>query len=97
MIRHVAMFKWKDGVTAEHADHTAAVLRALPAVIPELVSYHVGRDLGISNGNFDFCVVAEVHSVEAFAAYRDHPQHQAVLQEYIVPHIAQRVAVQFSS
>jgi len=97
MIRHVAMFRWKAGVTAEHADHTAAVLRALPAAIPELVSYHVGRDLGISNGNFDFCVVAELHSVEAFEAYRDHPQHQAVLKEYIVPHIAERTAVQFSS
>ena len=97
MIRHVAMFRWKDGVSADHAEHTAAALRALPAAIPQLVSYHVGPDLGINKGNFDFCVVAEVHSYEAFEAYRDHPQHQAVLQEYITPHVEQRVAVQFSA
>ena len=97
MIRHVVMFRWKDEVSADHAAHTAAALRALPAAIPELVGYHVGPDLGVSDGNYDFAVVAEVNTVEDYYAYRDHPQHQAVVKEFIAPHIAARTAVQFSS
>jgi hypothetical protein len=97
MIRHVVMFRWKEGVGHDHAARTAAALQTLPAQIPQLVGYHVGADIGISGGNFDFAVVAEVATTDDFVIYRDHPTHQAVIKEFIAPNIAERVAVQFSA
>ena len=48
MLRHVVVFRWKDGTTAAEVDAIAAALRALPGQIPELRAYDVGVDAGLS-------------------------------------------------
>lgn len=95
MIHHVVMFRWKDGVDDAHVQATAAALRALPGQIPEIVSYSCGPDLGVAETNFDFAVSAQFADVEGFVTYRDHPAHQAVVQQMISPFVAERCAVQF--
>ena len=95
MIQHVVMLRWREGVDAAHAAATADALRRLPALIPQIVDYRCGPDVGISGGNFDFAVSARFASVADFVAYRDHPEHQAVVQSLIGPFIAERTAVQF--
>ena len=95
MIRHVVMFKWNEGIDEAHVAATAAALERLPGLIPQIRSYTLGRDLGVASANFDFAVTGEFESVESFVQYRDHPDHQAVVQTYIAPHISERAAVQF--
>ncbi|MFM2076886.1 MAG: hypothetical protein RJA49_776 [Actinomycetota bacterium] len=95
MIRHVVMFRWKDGVDAGHVEATAAALSRLPALIPQIVSYAYGPDLGIAPVNFDFAVTAQFASRADFEAYRDHPDHQAFVGAFIAPFAADRFAVQF--
>ncbi|MGB8862237.1 MAG: Dabb family protein [Ilumatobacteraceae bacterium] len=96
MIRHVVVFRWNDGVEEAHVAATSAAFAELPAQIPQIVSYAFGPDLGVAPANFDYAVTADFESVDDFAAYRDHPAHQALLAAYLVPFIEQRHAVQFT-
>jgi hypothetical protein len=95
MMRHVVMFRWKEGVEPAHAAATAGALRRLPALIPQIVEYACGTDLGVAPTNFDFAVSARFASLDDYITYRDHPEHQAVVQSMIGPFVAERSAVQF--
>lgn len=93
-LRHIALFRWQDGVDDAQVAEVERLLGALPGVVPELRSYTFGRDAGLSEGAFDFAVVADVDDEEGFAAYRDHPDHQAALA-VIRPLLADRAALQY--
>ncbi|GAB3500658.1 Dabb family protein [Nocardiopsis coralliicola] len=94
-LRHIALFTWNDDASPGEIAAIGEALSALPAAIPELRAYAFGPDAGVSDGNADYAVVADVDDAEAFAAYRDHPDHQAVLAR-IRPLLAARSAVQFT-
>lgn len=93
-LRHIALFRWSEDVTPDQIARVEQGLSRLPDLIPHLDRYSFGPDLGIGSATFDFAVVADVADEEAFAGYRDHPEHQAVLA-IIRPLLAERAAVQF--
>jgi hypothetical protein len=95
MIRHVVMFSWTAEATPQQKQRVLTELRALPALMKGLRSYHAGPDAGLAAGNFDFAVVADFEDAESFAAYRDHPAHRAVVEESIAPIRQARAAVQY--
>jgi hypothetical protein len=97
MFRHVVMFKWNDDVDAAHVETTGAALDALVATIPEVREYRHGPDLGISEGNYDYAIVGEYASVDDYVTYRDHPDHQQVIADYIKDRISARAAVQYDA
>ena len=73
MIRHVVVLRWNDTVTEAHVTALAAALDALPASIPEIADYHHGPDQRLAPTNFDYAIVGDFASVEAYITYRDHP------------------------
>ncbi len=91
------MFKWNDDVDAAHVEATGAALDALVATIPEVREYRHGPDLGISEGNYDYAIVGEYASVDDYVTYRDHPDHQQVIADYIKDRISARAAVQYDA
>ncbi len=95
MFRHVVMFTWAEGIDADHVAGARAAFDALPAKIDVLRNYVHGPDVGISAGNFDYVVVADVDSPDDFVAYRDHPDHVALVQRFIAGKVSQRAAVQY--
>lgn len=95
MIRHVVMFRWNDTVTEAHVDVIAAALDALPAAIPAIADYRHGADQQLAPANFDYVVVGDFASVDAYVTYRDHPVHQQFIADHITGRIADRAAVQF--
>jgi hypothetical protein len=96
-IRHVVVFRFAAGTADEHRDGIAAALRRLPAAIPEIAGYTVGGDAGLVDGNWDFAVVGDFASVDDYFAYRDHPEHRAVIDDLIRPVVDERAAVQFTT
>ena len=58
MIRHVVMFRWTPEATQEQKQRVTAELSRLPALLPVLRAYHMGADLGINEGSFDWAAVA---------------------------------------
>jgi hypothetical protein len=97
MFRHVVMFKWNDDVDEAHIEATGAALDALVASIPEVGEYRHGPDAGLTDGNFDYAIVGEYASVDDYVVYRDHPDHQAVIQQFIAGRVSDRAAVQYDA
>jgi hypothetical protein len=95
MIRHMVMFRWTAEATQEQKQRVATELRRLPALLPVLRAYHVGADLGINEGNFEFAAVADFDDLEGYQTYRDNPEHRAIIAEFILPVTADRAAVQY--
>lgn len=97
MLRHVVLLQWNDDVDAAHVEATSAALDERVAPIPEIAEYRHGPDLGLADGNFDYAIVGEFASVDDYIVYRDHPDHQAVIAEYIKGHVSARTAVQYDA
>lgn len=95
MLRHVVLLKFLDDVPAAEIDAIAVALRELPRVVDSIRDYTVGRDLGISDGTSDLVVIGGFDDMDGYAHYRDHPSHQAVVTERVLPKLASRSAAQF--
>jgi hypothetical protein len=95
--RHVVMFTWDDHVDEEHVAKVSAGLSALPPEIDVIRSYVHGADVGISEGNFDYVVVADFDNVNDYRTYRDHPQHVLMIEELVKGNVAGRAAVQYQT
>jgi hypothetical protein len=95
MLRHVVMFRWKEGVGDEEKRSVAEGLGALPAAIPEIRRYEFGEDAGLSEGSFDFVLVADFETQVDYEVYQGHPDHQQVIRERIKPAISERAAAQY--
>jgi hypothetical protein len=89
---HVVTFKWRDG---DYDDRGIAdALRGLVARVDGVRSYLCGSDVGLTPGANDFAVVGTFDDRASFIAYRDHPEHQRILAEMIVPNLQSRTVVQ---
>ena len=78
MLTHIVCWKYKPETTEEQrADHIAK-LRALPGMIPNIKSFHVGRDILHLERSFDTGLVAVYPDRTALDYYTDHPEHQKV-------------------
>lgn len=95
---HVVTFVWNDDTADEAVSDIDAALRAFiaDADLPGLRSWTGGVDAGLAQGNAQYAVVAVFDDVDAFATYRDHPEHRRVITDLIVPRLASRSAVQFA-
>jgi hypothetical protein len=89
---HVVTFQWGDDDVAVAA--IADALQRLTAVLGGVRSYLCGPDAGFTTGTYDFAVVGTFDNRESFVAYRDHPEHQRILNTMILPHLQARTVVQ---
>jgi heme-degrading monooxygenase HmoA len=95
MIRHVVLFTWTEGMTAELEQQFAAELNALAPTMPGVRAYRAGPDAGLVEGNFDFAVVGDFDDAASYLAYRDHPDHQDIISRYSKPNTRNRASVQY--
>jgi hypothetical protein len=96
VIRHVALFHFVPGTSAEAIDAIDRALAELPGSIEEIVEYRFGRDLDWLTGNADYVVVADFASREDWASYLSDPRHVAVSKNVIAPVLETMTRVQFS-
>jgi quinol monooxygenase YgiN len=79
MLTHVVLFKFKPATSAADADRLEAELKGLPAVIPEIREFRVGRDVVRSERSHDLALVSAFEDLAAMQRYQIHPAHQAVV------------------
>ena len=99
MLRHVVMFKFlpeADGRTkAENVAMTAERLRALPAVIPEILASEVRIGAPeAAEHNCNLILISDFESFETLATYLKHPAHVAI-GDFMRPLRESRAAVDF--
>ncbi len=88
-LRHVVLFKFKEGTTAEAIKEVEAAFTALPTKIPEIKGYEWGTNNspeGLDKG-FTHCFFLTFDSEEGRAVYLPHPDHKA-FGEVLTPHLA---------
>ena len=94
MLRHLVLLKWTAEATAAEISSVVDGLRGLPAVIPEIRRYEIGTDLGLREGTFDLALVAEFDDADGWRVYAGHPEHVAVINDRIMPILADSASVQ---
>lgn len=79
MLTHIVCWKYKPETTAEQRTDHIERLRALPGLIPDIVSFSVGADVLHLDRSFDTGLVAVYPDMAALDAYTVHAEHQKVV------------------
>ena len=94
MIRNVVLFELKP-------DHDPAELAEIQEGLrnlncPGTVSYTIGPDLGLREGNWSFAIVADFVDTDAYRGYDEDAEHNR-LRARLAPMSARRARVQFQT
>jgi Stress responsive A/B Barrel Domain len=95
--RHVVLLQWADDVPEDHVDQVRAGLDALPPQVPQIRTFLHGTDVGVSEGNYDYVVVADFDNVQDWRAFREHPAHVLFMEEHITGKLKGRAAIQYQT
>ena len=95
MIRHIVLLTFVAGTTDAQVQAVEDALSPLPARLPQLRAYVIGRDLAINEGNASFAVAADFASIDDYIAYRDDAEHRRIIAEVISPILAARTGAQY--
>ncbi|WP_394352414.1 Dabb family protein [Pelagihabitans pacificus] len=89
VLRHVVLFKFKEGTPEEKVNEIEQAFGALPSKIPEIQGYEWGLNNspeGLEKG-FTHCFFLTFGSEEGRAIYLPHPDHKA-FGDLLGPHLA---------
>jgi heme-degrading monooxygenase HmoA len=95
VVEHIVLFKIKPEVDNQAVEHMFAGLRALKDSVPGIVDLSVGRNFTDRGKGYNCGLVVRLESKAALDVYRDHPDHQQVLQERIKPIVEDVLAVDY--
>lgn len=95
-VKHIALFRWKQGVTSTDVSRLFAEICNMKSVIPGIVDF-VGGPYDSSEGlndGFTHGFIMTFESSAARDAYLPHPEHERV-KAVVVPHIERVVVFDF--
>lgn len=81
MFHHVAMFKFKEDVSAETIAELRARLIMLPGLVPSIRTYQVARNVGLSDDAWDLVVIGGFDDEAGWREYATHPDHTPIVDE----------------
>lgn len=96
LLRHVVLFKFKDGTSTADIAKVQAAFSALPSKIPEIAGYEWGLNNspeGLEKG-FTHCFFLTFKSEEDRAIYLPHPDHKA-FGAVLKPHLDDVLVVDY--
>ncbi|MGI6594710.1 MAG: Dabb family protein [Christensenellales bacterium] len=92
MIKHVVMFKMKEGVSKKE---TARVLKSMEGVVPQIRDIEVGIDFLQSERSFDVILTVTLDDEVALDAYQKDPYHCDVVKKFMHANRQSSVAVDY--
>jgi hypothetical protein len=96
MIRHIALFRFTPGTTSAQIDELDAGLRSLPDRVSAIEAFRCGADLSLTDGSWDYAIVADFADVEAYHAYQVDPEHVETVMSVVQPVVAEAARVQYA-
>jgi hypothetical protein len=78
LVRHIALYRWRDGVDDAARAHTLDAVRSLRTAAPSVRSLHVGCGLRWGTNHHDWVVEAHFEDEAAWREFAGHPRRQAV-------------------
>lgn len=97
-LRHVVLFKFKDGTQPEQVKAIEDGFRALPAKIPTVASFEWGTDCGVEglSQGFTHCFLVTFRDAAGRAAYLPHPAHQDFVK-LLKPHLDKVLVIDYTA
>lgn len=93
--RHVMLMKFKEAATPEQVETAVAALGTMPGLVPGILRYEFGLDVGAMPGNPDLALIADFASEQDWRSYLEHPEHVAVIEESIAPIKGEMTRIQY--
>lgn len=94
MVKHIVMWKFKDGTTEADKLEMKRRLEALNGVVPSLVEIEIGLNFSPCDPAKDMVLTTEFQTQEDLKAYASHPEHQKVVA-FVKPFVAERAVVDY--
>jgi hypothetical protein len=87
-LRHVVLFKFKDGTPPAKVTEIEEAFAALPEKIPQICAFEWGTDMSVENlsQGFTHAFLVSFKSEDDRAVYLPHPEHKK-FGELIGPHL----------
>ncbi len=80
MIRHIVLFKLKNGIGKEGREELVESLKGLKGKIPLVRELEVGSDVAGKSNSYDIALNSLFDSFEDVEAYSVHPDHITVVE-----------------
>lgn len=96
MIKHIVMWKFKDGIPDSDKLEMKGRLESLKGVVPTLIDIEVGLDVVHSDASKDMVLYSEFNSLDDLKAYAEHPEHLKVV-EFVKPLVCERAVVDYAA
>lgn len=80
MLTHIVIWKYCADVSLEAREEHAQLLRRLPTIIPDIISFNLGFDTLHLARSYDLGLVAVFRDRAALDAYTVHPEHVTVAE-----------------
>ena len=96
VLRHVVLFKFKDGTTDEQVQQIEEAFCALPGKVDEICALEWGTDVSVENVSqgFTHCFLVTFLSEADRAVYLPHPEHKA-FGTVLRPHLDKVLVVDY--
>jgi hypothetical protein len=96
VVRHVVIFKFKEGAPADAVRSIEEKFRGLQARIPEIVDFEWGTNVSPENLNqgFTHCFLVTFRDPKARDAYLPHPAHKEFV-EVLKPHLDKAFVIDY--
>ncbi len=96
LLRHVVMFKFKDGTTAEDVERIEQAFAALPGKIEAIYDFEFGTDVSVEgkSAGFTHCFLVTFRSEAERAIYLPHAAHKEFIS-IVGPHIDDVLVVDY--
>jgi hypothetical protein len=82
-LRHVAWFRFKDGVSAERIDEHLAACRSLVGRVPVVQNLECGPNLSDRAEGLTHCIIVSLPDHTALPAYLEHPDYVPVAEALV--------------
>ncbi len=98
VLRHVVLFKFKEGTTDEQVKTIETAFRALPSKVDAIADFEWGTDVSVENKSegFTHCFLVTFRDEEARAVYLPHPAHKEFVG-IVGPHLEKVLVVDYWS
>lgn len=96
MLRHVVLFKFKDGTSSSDLKKVEEAFAKLPSQIKEIAAYEWGTNNSPENLNqgFSHCFFVSFRSENDRGIYLPHPAHQSFV-EVLKPHLDKVLVIDY--
>ena len=95
MLRHVVMFKLRDGVGEDGRSEAVAALSGLRDTVPDIRSLTVAPSALDGGTGYHLVLEADFDDVEAFQRYVQHESHVRAWEQCVQPMTADVATIQF--